>query len=41
VGQALVEDLDHVATHLGQMQLTRHLFEVSHPAAPRTYEHWR
>lgn len=41
VGQALVEDLDHVATHLGQMQLTRHLFEVSHPAAPRMYEHWR
>jgi hypothetical protein len=38
---ALVDDLDHVATHLGQMQLTRHLYEAAHPDAPRTYEHWR
>jgi DinB superfamily len=40
VGAALVEDLDHVAVHVGQMQLTRNLYEVAHPEAPRTYDHW-
>jgi DinB family protein len=41
IGAALVEDLDHVAGHLGQLQLTRNLYEAAHPDAPRTYEHWR
>ena len=40
VGEAIVEDLDHVAMHHGQMQLTRHLYEAAHPDAPATYEHW-
>jgi uncharacterized damage-inducible protein DinB len=40
VGEGLVEDLDHSAVHLGQMQLTRNLFEAAHPDAPRTYDHW-
>jgi len=41
VGEAIGEDLDHVAVHHGQMQLTRHLYEVAHPDVPATYEHWR
>ena len=41
VGEAILEDLDHVAVHVGQMQLTRHLYEAAHPDQPRTYEHWR
>jgi len=41
VGEAIVEDLDHVAVHQGQMQLTRHLYEGAHPEVPATYEHWR
>lgn len=40
VGEALVEDLDHSAVHLGQMQLTRNLYEAAHPDEPRTYDHW-
>jgi len=37
----LLEDLDHVAVHLGQMQLTRNLYEAVHPEAAGEYEHWR
>ena len=37
----LLEDLDHVAVHLGQMQLTRNLYEAAHPEAAGEYEHWR
>ena len=40
VGADVVEDLDHVAVHVGQLQLTRNLFEAAHPDAPRTYDHW-
>jgi DinB family protein len=41
VGADVVEDLDHVAVHVGQLQLTRNLFEAAHPNAPGTYKHWR
>jgi DinB superfamily len=41
VAEALIEDLDHSAVHIGHLQLTRQLFEQAHPDAPRTYEHWR
>jgi hypothetical protein len=37
----VVEDLDHCAMHYGQMQLTRHLWESSHPGQGETYSHWR
>ena len=37
----LLEDLDHVAVHVGQMQLTRNLYEAAHPEAAGEYEHWR
>ena len=37
----LLGDLDHVAVHLGQMQLTRNLYEAAHPEAGGSYEHWR
>ena len=37
----LLEDLDHVAVHLGQMQLTRNLYEAAHPEAAGAYQHWR
>jgi uncharacterized damage-inducible protein DinB len=40
VAEAIIEDLDHVAVHHGQMQLTRHLYEAAHPDAPATYVHW-
>lgn len=41
VGSALVEDLDHCAMHYGQVQLTRHLYELAHPGFESRYEHWR
>ena len=41
VGSMLVEDLDHSAMHYGQMQLTRHLWELEHPNFASQYEHWR
>jgi uncharacterized damage-inducible protein DinB len=41
VVEALIEDLDHSAVHIGHLQLTRQLFEAAHPDVPRTYEHWR
>lgn len=41
IGSALIEEFDHSAMHYGQMQLTRHLFELAHPRAPTTYKHWR
>jgi hypothetical protein len=37
----LVNELDHCALHLGQMQLTRHLLDAREPDAQRTYVHWR
>lgn len=37
----VLADLDHVAMHHGQMQLTRHLWEEAHPDAASEYEHWR
>jgi uncharacterized damage-inducible protein DinB len=40
VGSGLVEEFDHGAMHLGQMQLTRRLWEQAHPEHPTTYEHW-
>jgi hypothetical protein len=41
VGSMLVEDLDHSAMHYGQVQLTRHLYELAHPELASTYQHWR
>ncbi|MFN0148694.1 MAG: DinB family protein [Dehalococcoidia bacterium] len=41
IGEMLVEELDHSAMHYGQMQLTRHLWEASHPGFEGTYRHWR
>lgn len=41
VGSMLVEDLDHSAMHYGQVQLTRHLYELAHPEFRSKYEHWR
>ena len=41
VGSMLVEDLDHSAMHYGQVQLTRHLYELAHPDFASTYQHWR
>lgn len=38
---AIVEDLDHVAVHVGQAQLTVNLWQARNPDAPGTYEHWR
>lgn len=40
-GSLLVEVLDHAAMHYGQMQLTRHLWEVAHPEFDSRYQHWR
>jgi hypothetical protein len=37
----LLDDLDHVAVHQGQMQLTRNLYEAAYPDASGSYEHWR
>jgi hypothetical protein len=41
VGSMLVEDLDHSAMHYGQVQLTRHLYELANPEFRSRYEHWR
>jgi hypothetical protein len=41
LGSMLVEDLDHSAMHYGQVQLTRHLYELAHPDFQSSYEHWR
>jgi hypothetical protein len=41
VGSMLVEDLDHSAMHYGQVQLTRHMYELAHPEFVTRYEHWR
>ncbi len=41
VGSMLVEDLDHSAMHYGQVQLTRHMYELAHPEFASRYEHWR
>ena len=41
LGGDLLEDLDHVAAHHGQMQLTRNLYEAAHPEVSGMYEHWR
>ena len=41
IGEAVVGDLDHVAMHHGQLQLTRHLWEAEHPEWPSLYQHWR
>lgn len=41
IGAALVEDLDHCAMHYGQLQLTRHFYELAHPRFESRYEHWR
>jgi hypothetical protein len=37
----LVEEVDHVAMHYGQMQIARQLFEDAHPEFLSGYEHWR
>ncbi|MEX0782306.1 MAG: DinB family protein, partial [Dehalococcoidia bacterium] len=39
VGSMLMEDLDHSAMHYGQVQLTRHLYELAHPEFASGYEH--
>jgi uncharacterized damage-inducible protein DinB len=39
--EALLEDLDHCALHHGQAQLTRNMWEATHPEMPTAYEHWR
>jgi hypothetical protein len=39
--EALLEDLDHCALHHGQAQLTRNMWEATHPDVPKSYEHWR
>jgi hypothetical protein len=39
--EALLEDLDHCALHHGQAQLTRNVWEATHPDMPTAYEHWR
>lgn len=41
VGSMLVEDLDHSAMHYGQVQLTRHMYEATHPEFESGYQHWR
>lgn len=41
IGSMLVEDLDHAAMHYGQVQLTRHLYELAHPEFASSYQHWR
>jgi hypothetical protein len=38
---AIVQDLDHVAVHVGQAQLTVSLWQATNPDSPGTYEHWR
>jgi hypothetical protein len=39
-GSALVEESDHSAIHVGQMQLTRHLWAAAHSDVSDAYEHW-
>jgi hypothetical protein len=39
-GSALVEESEHSAIHVGQMQLTRHLWAAAHSDIPDAYEHW-
>lgn len=41
LGEALAGDLDHSAMHYGHLQLTRHLWEASHPDWESGYIHWR
>ena len=41
VGAVIGEEIDHVSMHYGQMQLTRHLWEATHPESPSDYRHWR
>jgi hypothetical protein len=40
-GEELIELADHHAMHYGQMQITRHLYEQSHPEFATQYQHWR
>lgn len=41
IGQELVEMADHTGMHYGQMQITRHLYELAHPEFVSRYRHWR
>lgn len=41
IGRELVEMADHCGLHYGQMQITRHLYELAHPEFVSRYVHWR